>query len=91
MSMNNGSSSASAIETSQGSLDLSKETLLTAKEVAARMNVSVDTVYRHVPCRRIAAGVIRYAKADIDRFLKSNALPCARRPRSRFVPRKQRL
>jgi Helix-turn-helix domain len=61
---------------------------LTAREVAEMLNVSVDTVYRHVPCTRIASGVIRYSPVAVKRFLDEKSLPSARRPRRRFTLRK---
>lgn len=68
----------------------SEDRKLTAKEVAAMIGISVDSVYRHVPCIRIA-GVVRYSETEVKLFLSKSTLPCARRPRSRFVKRKKRL
>jgi hypothetical protein len=65
-----------------------KEPLATAKEVATRIGASVDTVYRHLPCIRIAPGVIRYDMAKVILYLKNNSLPFARRRRTCFAPRK---
>jgi hypothetical protein len=78
-------------EIGRTSLDTDDKDSLTAKEVAELINLSVDTVYRHIPCTRIAPGVIRYSRAAVKRFLDERSLPSARRPRTRFIRRKRRL
>lgn len=64
---------------------------LTAKEVAAMLSVSLDTIYRHVPCIRVAPKTIRYSRSAIAEYLKTNALPFARRRRTPFARRKRRV
>jgi predicted DNA-binding transcriptional regulator AlpA len=73
-----------------GNLPTSEDRQLTAKEVAALIGISVDSVYRHIPCIRIGR-TIRYSEVDVRQFLAKNTLPCARHLRSRFVLRKRRL
>jgi predicted DNA-binding transcriptional regulator AlpA len=69
----------------------SEEPKLRAKDVAALLGVSVDTVYRHVPCIRVSPRAIRYNRAVVAQYLDTNALPFARRRRTRFTRRKRRV
>jgi excisionase family DNA binding protein len=61
---------------------------LTVKEVAERLNVSRDTVYRHIPCIRIGSSV-RILSAVLESWLANNSATSARRKsRSPFANQK---
>ncbi len=78
------------MSTNNGIPSASEHRMLFAKEVAAMIGISVDSVYRHVPCIRIG-GTIRYSEADVKEFVAKNKLPRARRPKSSFASRKRQL
>jgi hypothetical protein len=79
MPTNTGNSSTSTSAMSGTPPGSGQKDLLTAKEVAELIGASVDTVYRHIPCTRIAPGVIRYSRVTVKRFLDERSLPSARR------------
>jgi excisionase family DNA binding protein len=54
-----------------------QQVYLTPSEVADFLHVSVDTVYRHVPCLRVG-GSVRISSASLDSWIASNSFPSAR-------------
>jgi excisionase family DNA binding protein len=67
-----------------------EEHYLTALEVAKLLRVSIDTVYRHLPCVHIG-GVIRIPLSALNSWITVHKAPSARaRARSPFVPQPRR-
>ena len=70
------SQSPAEIQTGDMRLVTAKESLLTAQDVAVRLNVSIDWVWDHssrkapyLPVIRMSDGVLRYRASEIETFI----------------------
>jgi|Deesub1362A_J573_1020465.scaffolds.fasta_scaffold51861_2 excisionase family DNA binding protein len=62
-----------------------QERLLTPKEVAQRLNVSIMSIHRwvksnQIPYVRLSSRIVRFSEQELNKWLKERSIPALRRP-----------